>query len=83
METELEKNLAAFKEVEASLSEEHAGKTVLLHDGAVIEIYNDSGDAYKIGVEKFGLGNFSLETVGVPVKSLGFASSVLLEMGSA
>ncbi len=47
------------------------GRTALLHDGQLIAIYNDSGDAYAIGVEKFGLGHFSIETFGERPKSLG------------
>ncbi len=30
------------------------GRVVLMHDGEVVEVYNDSGDAYKIGCEKYG-----------------------------
>ena len=69
--TELEKNWAAFKEQEESLMAEDFGRTVLLHDGEVVEIYNDSGDAYSIGCEKFGLGKFSIQTIGEKPRSLG------------
>lgn len=72
MSNQLEKNWAAFKEAEESLRAKHLGRIVLLHDGKIIAIYNDSGDAYAIGCEKFGLGNFSIETVGDEPKSLGF-----------
>ncbi len=71
MSDQLTKNWAAFKEAEASLMQENRGRTVLLHDGKIVEIYNDSEDAYKIGCEKFGLGNFSVETVGEKPVSLG------------
>ena len=72
MNSQLEKNWAAFKEAENSLRAEHLGRTALLHDGELIAIYNDSGDAYDIGCEKYGLGNFSIETIGDEPKSLGF-----------
>ena len=72
MSNELEKNWAAFKKAEESLRAEHLGRTVLLHDGEIVAIYNDSGDAYDIGCEKFGLGSFSIETIGEEPKSLGF-----------
>lgn len=69
---ELEKNWAAFIEAKGQLEFEHFGRTVLLHDGEIIAIYNDSDDAYLIGCEKFGLGNFSTQTIGSDPISLGF-----------
>ena len=69
--TELEKNWAAFKAQEESLKTENLGRTVLLHNGEIVQIYNDSGDAYSIGCEKFGLGKFSIQTIGEKPRSLG------------
>ena len=76
MENEqLKLNWDAFNSMKSELEAEHFGRTALFHDGVLIAIYNDSGDAYKIGKEKFGLGNFSVETIGVRPKSLGFFTS--------
>ena len=72
MSSQLEKNWDTFKKAEQSLAAEHLGRTVLLHDGEIVAIYNDSGDAYSVGCEKFGLGNFSIETIGEKPISLGF-----------
>lgn len=69
---ELEKNEEAYEEVRNQMEAEHWGRTVLLHDGAVVAIYNDEGDAYAIGREKFGLGRFSLHQVGRQPIDLGF-----------
>ena len=69
---ELEKNKEAYEEVRNQMEAEHWGRTVLLHDGAVVAIYNDEGDAYAIGHEKFGLGRFSLHQVGRQPIDLGF-----------
>ncbi|MDE0103647.1 MAG: hypothetical protein OXN89_14825 [Bryobacterales bacterium] len=69
--TEMEKNWVAFKAREESLKAENLGRTVLLHDGEIVQIYNDSGDAYSIGCEKFGLGKFSIQTIGEKPRSLG------------
>ena len=69
--TDLEKNWVAFKAREESLRADNLGRTVLLHDGEIVEIYNDSGDAYSIGCEKFGLGKFSIQTIGEKPRSLG------------
>ena len=66
---ELNKNRAAFDLVKGQMEAEHWGKTVLLHDGNVVAIYNDEGDAYDIGCEKFGEGRFSIHLAGErPVK---------------
>lgn len=72
MGDQLERNLAAFHEALARLEQSDPGRTVLLHDGKIVAIYNDSGDAYDIGCEKFGLGNFSIETIGSRPRSLGY-----------
>ena len=45
MDQQMERSLAAFKQMEAKLIEEHAGRVALLHDGALVAIYNDAGDA--------------------------------------
>ena len=65
-------NLKAFEALPSEIKAENGGRIALLHDGALVAIYNDSGDAYSIGVEKYGLGNFSIETFGETPKSLGY-----------
>ena len=71
MSDQLERNWDAFMASREELEDDHLGRTVLMHDGKIVSIYNDSGDAYAIGCEKFGLGNFSVETIGSQPKSLG------------
>jgi len=58
------------KEIEAS----YLGKIILMHNGEIVNAYNDDGDAYSIGCEKYGLGNFSLHRVGEKPIELGFAT---------
>ena len=77
MTTEMEKNWKAFNEMKAELEAEHLGRIALFHDGKLVAIYNDSGDAYDIGREKFGLGSFSIETIGEAPKSLGFFTTLV------
>ena len=77
MSEQLERNWDAFKASRGELEEDHQGRTVLMHDGEIVAIYNDSGDAYEIGCEKFGLGNFSVETIGSQPKSLGFFTAYI------
>ncbi len=71
MNSQLVKNRAAYNAIKEEMEAEHFGRAALLHDGEVVEIYDDSGDAYAIGCEKFGLGNFSIEKIGEPPISLG------------
>ena len=74
---ELKKNQEAYDAVKDQMEAEHWGRTVLLHDGAIVAVYNDEGDAYDIGSEKFGLGHFSLHRVGRRPVDLGFHSMAL------
>ena len=71
---ELRKNQEAYDAVRERMEAEHRGRVVLLHDGTVVAIYNDRGDAYAIGCEKFGLGHFSLHWVGQRPIDLGIHS---------
>lgn len=64
MNTQAERNRSAFNEVKEDLEATDFGRTVLLHDGEVVAIYNDAGDAYAIGCEKFELGNFTTQEIG-------------------
>lgn len=71
MDNQLEKNWKVYNRVKEQYEAKHWGKTVLLHDGEVVDVYNDSGDAYKIGCDKYGLGNFTTQTIGEKPISLG------------
>lgn len=31
------------------MEREHFGRVALMHDGRIVEVYNDMGDAYSIG----------------------------------
>ena len=77
MNSQLEKNRVAYKAIKEKMETDHFGRVALLHDGEIVEIYNDNGDAYTIGCEKFGLGNFSIENIGEPPISLGIFTMCL------
>ena len=77
MSDELEKNRDAYNAAKDELEAEHFGRVALLHDGEIVSIYNDSGDAYAIGCEKFGLGHFSIEKIGEHPISLGIFTMCL------
>ncbi|MYH97241.1 MAG: hypothetical protein F4129_12135 [Acidimicrobiia bacterium] len=53
------------------MEREHRGKIVLMHEGEIVGIYNDDGDAYEIGCDKYGLGNFSAILIGANPIDLG------------
>jgi len=71
MSDQLEQNRKAYNEVKAQLENKYLGRVALFHDGELIGAYNDSGDAYNIGCEKFGLGEFYLAHIGESSISLG------------
>lgn len=72
MNEQLTLNKNAYKKIQEEMESKHFGRVALMHDGQIVNIYNDSGDAYSIGVEKYGLGNFSLQKIGDRPISLGF-----------
>jgi len=59
------------------LEREHFGRVALMKDGEVVGIYNDMSDAYSIGHEKYGLGNFSLKRIGERPAQLGILAFTL------
>ena len=68
---ELEKNKRAYSELIDTLEREHLGRFALFHNGRFVYSYKSRSDAYKIGREKFKLGNFSLKQVGEIPSSQG------------
>ena len=77
MNEQLDKNRRAYDAVKDDLESEHFGRVALLHDGEVVAIYNDSVDAYSIGREKYGMGNFSIAKIGEAPISLGIFTMCL------
>lgn len=70
--TQIEGDHAAYNEkYRQDLEREHFGRVVLMHEGEVVGVYNDMGDAYSIGREKYGLGNFSMKRIGQRPAQLG------------
>ena len=72
VESQLDRNQASYEAMRVDMEEKYLGRVALMHDGEVVEVYNDGGDAYKIGCDKYGLGNFSLVNVGERPINLGF-----------
>ena len=76
--TQAETNFTAYIDrYRKELEEQHWGRIVLMHDGEIVGIYNDRGDAYSIGCEKYDLGNFSLQQIGEQPAQLGILTAAL------
>ena len=75
--SELLKNRDAYNEMREELEANHLGRVALFHNGEFIRAYNDRDDAYDIGVETYGMGNFSIKRIGSQPTSLGAASMYL------
>lgn len=70
--TEAHQNYMAYLDrYEQRLEVDHLGRVALMHNREVVNIYNDMDDAYSIGCEKYGLGNFSLQKIGARPIQLG------------
>ena len=54
---ELRKNRETFNGMRQDLERDHSGRIALLHDGKLVSIFNDRGDAYVIG---YGAGTARL-----------------------
>ena len=71
-------NHAAYLErFQRDLERDHFGRVALMHDGELANIYNDEGDAYSIGCEKYGLGSFSIKTIGSRPVQIGIHAAAM------
>ncbi len=68
-------HVAYLGKYQRELERNQMGRVALMHDGELVEIYNDEGDAYAIGCEKFGLGNFSIKVIGARPVHMGIATA--------
>ena len=60
----IRENKAAYEAIKAKMEAEHMGRTVLMHKGEVVDIFDESEDAYMAGCEKYGPGHFMIQLVG-------------------
>ena len=75
---QLRTNEAAYeKDYREQLERDHHGKTALMHDGKVVDVYDDPNDAYVTGYERWGLGGFSMKEIGREPIELGIFSASL------
>ncbi len=75
---QVQENYDAYvNELQEEMERTHFGKTLLMHDRKVIDVFEDRGMAYASGYEKYGLGKFTLVTVGEKPIHLGAMSITL------
>ena len=60
----IERDQRAYNRQKDRLIAGHCGRIALFHDGTLIDTYASNREAYLDGCSKFGLGHFSLITVG-------------------
>lgn len=75
---QLRANEVAYeKSYREQLERDHHGKTALMRDGKVVDVYDDPNDAYLTGYERWGLGGFSMKEIGQEPLELGIFSASL------
>ncbi len=67
----MQDNLDGYRKIKDDLERDNFGKVALLHNGKLVSIYNDEHDAYQIGCDRFGLGDFVIKVIGETPISLG------------
>jgi len=77
-EAEFKKNIAGYEKIRAEMESKHMGRVALLSGGKLVAVYNDSGDAYAIGCEKFGLGYFFIKKIGQKPIHIGALTMALI-----
>ncbi|MGI9256286.1 MAG: hypothetical protein ACR2PY_05075 [Salinispira sp.] len=71
------KNVDAYKKAEDNLIQDHYGKYAVFSNGNLEGIYNDLDDAYKIGLQLYGDGKFTIRQIGQKPINLGFMSTLI------
>ena len=80
--TQVHENFRAFKDRhEAELVGEHLGRVALMHNGEVVDLCDDSEEAYFDGHERYGRGNFSMQEIGA--KPMPMPPGVGMALGAA
>ena len=59
------------------LEQTDAGRIALMHDGELVEIYDDANDACEDGRERYGSGNYSIVWIGAKPLNLGIFTFAL------
>jgi hypothetical protein len=76
MPDQAEANYSWFKQCLPALLAAKRGQHALLHNKHVEDYFASSLEAVKVGLSRFGEGNFSVEPVDDSIEDLGFYSHV-------
>lgn len=77
IETEIERNYAAFLDMLGGLIRENEGRYALLHDQKLKGLFDGPGDAARAGFALFGDHNYSVQLITDEPADLGFYSHAL------
>ena len=75
---ELRLNLDAFYKLDPKILETNSQKFALLHGGALVDIYNDLEDTYKIAREKYPENDFFIRQIDAPELHFGTLHKYIL-----
>ena len=78
-QTEVDRNFEEFKRILPDLLSQYPGKFVAMQSSAVVEAFDNFGDAARYGIGKFGRDNFSVQEVTSQNISLGYHSYALYQ----
>jgi hypothetical protein len=81
MANEIREDIAAYEQMEPTLTAEYMGRWVLIHDGQLIKDFNSFDEAAKDAVSRFGRGPYLIRQVGAP--SITLPASVVYRILSA
>ena len=68
--TDIRTDIAAYDKLRQELALEHTGKSILIHDGQLIDLFPSFEDAAKIAVSRFGRGPYLIRQIGAADISL-------------
>ncbi|KAF3977253.1 MAG: hypothetical protein HFP77_08125 [Methylococcales symbiont of Iophon sp. n. MRB-2018] len=71
---EVDRNYDFFKTQISQLKSDHLNEFALLHDKKINDFFISEDDAIRIGTEKYGEGNFSVQRVNDSSIELGYQS---------
>ena len=77
MNKQLDMNIKAYEKCKSELEARHMGKVAIFSDGKLIGIYDDGEEAYRLGLRRFGRGNFTTHNIGEGPISLGLRTFVV------
>ena len=78
VDSQARSNYEAYKtQHREKLERDHLGRIALLHDAEVVSTWNDMDDAYQVGCDLYGPGNFSLQKIGGRPANLGILAAAL------